>query len=259
MSKLSTLLERAFENKGNKNYYSSQPYSVSFEERTWETLFNVYYNRIPVLSGTTFDKTIHLCTNEDFHPHMSLVEAVQMALPEYKFTGELYSKYIADMVSKLYTVETPYKKYGEMGLKIPENSEYDLNLDSLNSVMIFDDFTMEGVYLNTEDNHFYWIYDDEVKEVLPIRMYDSEKLTEKKIEQLDNFNHCGCGETDDLRYYVFFEDVNELNVDMDLVFGKEKERLNHKKAGIDNLIASAEKRTGTSSQSNNHEKETLIK
>jgi len=46
MSKLSTLLERAFENKGNKNYYSSQPYSVSFEERTWETLSTNITNMI---------------------------------------------------------------------------------------------------------------------------------------------------------------------------------------------------------------------
>lgn len=94
MSELSKLLDRAFENKSGKNHYRSGAYSIGFEDRPFETLFEVYFNNVPVLSGNTFTKSIELCATEDVHPYEKLFQAVSEALPEYKFWGEVYCNFL---------------------------------------------------------------------------------------------------------------------------------------------------------------------
>lgn len=90
---LSGLLKRAFENKEKENFYASGPYSVGFEDRPFETLIEVCYKDIPVLSGNTLDKQFQLCTGEEEHPYDELLSGVFMALPDYSFTGELFEAY----------------------------------------------------------------------------------------------------------------------------------------------------------------------
>jgi len=102
MSELSNLLKRAFENKGNKNHYSSGPFSVGFEDRAYEILFEVYYNCVSVLSGNTFDKEVCLCTSEQVYSYDKLFKAVEEALPEYHFGGELYEKHLQEQNQKDY-------------------------------------------------------------------------------------------------------------------------------------------------------------
>lgn len=84
MSKLSDLLERAFENKGNKNRCSDGPWSIAFAERTWDTRFELYYNNVPLMEGNTLDKELKL-TNGYEYPIEKLIPEVEKALPEYHF------------------------------------------------------------------------------------------------------------------------------------------------------------------------------
>lgn len=84
MSRLSDLLERAFENKGHKNRYSTGPWSIAFNERTWDTRFELYYNNICALEGNTLDKELKV-TNTEAYPLEKLVPEVEKALPEYHF------------------------------------------------------------------------------------------------------------------------------------------------------------------------------
>ncbi len=84
MSQLTDLLNRAFENKGNKNRYTNGPWSIGFNERTYDTYFELYYNNVPVLNGNTLDKELQIC-NEHQYPLEKLIPDVEKALPEYKF------------------------------------------------------------------------------------------------------------------------------------------------------------------------------
>lgn len=93
---LSGLLKRAFENKEKENFYASGPYSVGFEDRPFETLIEVCYKNVPVLSGNTLDKQFQLCTGEGEHPYDELLAGVFMALPGYSFTGELFEAYAGE-------------------------------------------------------------------------------------------------------------------------------------------------------------------
>lgn len=84
MSRLSDLLERAFENKGNKNRYSEGPWSLGFDERAWDTRFELYHDNVPVMEGNTLDKELKL-TNGSAYPIEKLIPEVEKALPEYHF------------------------------------------------------------------------------------------------------------------------------------------------------------------------------
>lgn len=88
MSKLSDLLERAFENKGNKNHYSDGEWSIGFNDRTWDTYFQLCYKHIPVIEGNTLDKELKLCNAYAF-PLEKLVSEVEKALPEYHFNIQI--------------------------------------------------------------------------------------------------------------------------------------------------------------------------
>lgn len=93
---LINLLNRAFENKENKDHYASGPYSIGFEDRPITVLFEVYYNNIPVLKGSTGELQIELCASEDIYSYDDLVSAVFAALPDFRFIGELAEKYAGD-------------------------------------------------------------------------------------------------------------------------------------------------------------------
>lgn len=84
MSRLSDLLERAFENKGNKNRYSDGPWSIGFDERAWDTRFELYHENVPVMEGNTHDKELKITTGYEY-PIEKLIPEVEKALPEYHF------------------------------------------------------------------------------------------------------------------------------------------------------------------------------
>ena len=84
MGGLSNLLERAFENKGNKNRYSDGEWSIGFDERTWDTRFELYHNDVPVMEVNTLDKELKLSTGSEY-PIEKLIPEVEKALPEYRF------------------------------------------------------------------------------------------------------------------------------------------------------------------------------
>lgn len=90
MSQLTQLLERAFENKGNKNHYVSGPWSIGFNKRVFDTYFELYYSRngsrvdsVPVLSGNTLDKELSFCNSE--FVSKDLITEIEKALPDYRF------------------------------------------------------------------------------------------------------------------------------------------------------------------------------
>lgn len=84
MSQLSNLLERAFENKGNKNRYSTGSWSIAFNERTWDTRFELYSNNVCVMEGNTLDKELKI-KNSTACSLEKLIPEVEKALPEYHF------------------------------------------------------------------------------------------------------------------------------------------------------------------------------
>ena len=88
MSVISKLLERSFENKGNKNRYSAGQWSIAFNERVWDTRFELYYNNVCVLEGNTLDKQLKI-TNSDAFPLEKLIREVEKGLPEYRFDIQL--------------------------------------------------------------------------------------------------------------------------------------------------------------------------
>lgn len=116
---------------------------------------------------------------------------------------------IKEASSALTGVESPYKSYGEMGLDLPQNY-FDIDVNTLRSIMIFDDSSMEGVYINSKDNKFYFICDNKVEQVVPVRVvlsYD-ENYVENGV--IKDFGCHVCGETDDLQYYVWFDELEPV-------------------------------------------------
>ncbi len=98
MNKLEKLLKRAFENESGKNSYKSGKYAVAFEDRTFETLFWIYENNIPVMEGNIFAKEIQFNVSEDqinFEYYISAIQNVLNGLLDYdfQFTGEIYDDY----------------------------------------------------------------------------------------------------------------------------------------------------------------------
>lgn len=88
MSQLMDMLQRAFENKGNKNRYSTGPWSIGFDERVFDTRFELYHNGICLLDGNTLDKEL-IVRNSTEYPLEQLVPEVEKALPEYHFKIQL--------------------------------------------------------------------------------------------------------------------------------------------------------------------------
>lgn len=84
MGRLSNLLERAFENKGNKNRYTDGDWSIGFNERAWDTRFELYYKNVPVLEGNTLDKELKVLNGYTL-PLEQFVSEVEKALPDYHF------------------------------------------------------------------------------------------------------------------------------------------------------------------------------
>ena len=95
MHQLIKLISTTLENKSIENYSSSGPWSIGFCERSFGIVFDIYFNKIPVLSGNSKNKTIKLCTSEHIYPYDKLIEAVSVGLPEYTLTGEIYDRHIS--------------------------------------------------------------------------------------------------------------------------------------------------------------------
>lgn len=91
MYQLIDLLNKTFANKTSENFITAGLWSVGFCERSNTTLFDIYYNKIPVLSGNCQDKTIKLCTSNHIYPYNKLIDFVSVSLPEYRLTGEIYN------------------------------------------------------------------------------------------------------------------------------------------------------------------------
>lgn len=105
MNDLERLLDRAFENKSGKNRYQSGEYAVAFEDRTYETLFWVYENNVPIMEGNTFDKKIQFNVRDvDFEKYISAVRNV-LADYEFQFVGEVYEEYFKEQLENASAIE----------------------------------------------------------------------------------------------------------------------------------------------------------
>ena len=98
--------------------------------------------------------------------------------------------------------------------RFAENTDLkNYDLSKMLSKVTYDDWI---VCLYTEDEKLYYITEEDVTEVEPIAilMYNEnfEALDENGeiIEEDEVFDYCDnlcCGESDDMRFYVFFEEV----------------------------------------------------
>ena len=105
-------------------------------------------------------------------------------------------------------IESPYKSYGEMGKALSGEFAGQINAYNLKPIVICDDLKMEGVYLNSDDNKFYMVFEDDIVPVVPTKIIPSDKITDNELlSDLDSFVR---GETDDLRYYVWFDEAKPV-------------------------------------------------
>ncbi len=160
MSKLGKLLERAFENKGRKNRYSEGEWSIGFNERTWDTHFQLYYKNIPIMEGNTLDKELKI-TNSSEYPVEKLIPDVEKALPEYHFNIQVAITIPVDF-NDYWTREVENADY--IGIKeevrfdyVSDGYGYDVAMFSVSSMA-----DIKNIVITDEENIRYNIDDLEI-------------------------------------------------------------------------------------------------
>ena len=201
MSELSNLLERAFENKGNKNRYSSGKWSIGFDVRVYDTRFELYCNNICVLEGNTLDKEFKI-TNDTVCPLDKFVFDVEKALPEYHFNIQIdlmipvdFDGYWTQEVENAEYIETADEcRYED----ISDGYGYDIALFSIPHLS-----DLENVVITYDANAKYSIDDIEMRlgpqgelKVTPNTFVPLQKPLIEQIEFAENCKSaasCGTG------------------------------------------------------------------
>lgn len=191
MSRLSSLLERAFENKGNKNHYSDGEWSIGFNERTYDTYFQLYYKNVAVIEGNTLDKELKVC-NSSVYPLEKLVPEVEKALPEYHFDIHLSLMIPVDFNGRsLYEVENANYVETAEEVRFEDTTDgygYDVDiyavahLSELKDVVIIDE---EGTRYSIDETEFGIESNGELKvySTVLIPLQESPTIVASKYEE----------------------------------------------------------------------------
>ncbi len=77
---LKKLLQRYLQ--GDKLRYKDGEWEIGVAVRTWDSIFEIYYNGICKFQGNTLDKTIQLCNAMDIDVNKCL-QIIKQMMPEY--------------------------------------------------------------------------------------------------------------------------------------------------------------------------------
>lgn len=181
MNELERLLDRAFENKSEKNRYHSGKYAIAFENRTWETLFWIYENNVPVMEGNLLDKEI-VFNNKDMDTQ-KYVSAIRNVLADYDFhTRSEDTEYVSVWNNAFVTSHCQIRLNDGKVMNMEENDYEgdDRELETLEEEYV----VLNGVKFPVEENQgrYFVSFDDSDKEKCA-ENYECLDMKIKRIEE----------------------------------------------------------------------------
>lgn len=181
MNELERLLDRAFENKSGKNRYQSEKYAIAFENRTWETLFWIYENNVPVMEGNLLDKEI-VFINKDMDTQ-KYVSAIQNVLSDYDFhTSRENTEYVSVWDNAIVTSHCQIQFNDGKIISIKEN---DFEGDEGELEILEEEYVvLNGVKFPVKENQgrYFVSFDDSDKEKCA-ENYECLDMKIKRIEE----------------------------------------------------------------------------